>query len=106
MPSEGHFVRHELRTDEQSCSCGPSMHGTGVDDISSNVLEPSGMLAGALTLVGAERCRPGRTIDCVTLLGINEPSVAWMRRCGGGKEPRSGVVTRVMDALEVSSGCF
>ena len=42
--------------------------------------------------------------DCVLLRGDNEAAVQWVRRCRGGKEPRSGALMRLLGVLEVSSG--
>ena len=47
--------------------------------------------------------RPSATGDCVLLRGDNEAAVAWVRRCRWGKEPRSGALTRLLGALELSS---
>ena len=100
----GHFFRHELSAEEKSRFCGSSKHFTGYNDNSINVLELLGMLVGAWMLVVTERRRPVTAGDCVLLRGDNKPSVAWIRRCRGGKELRSGALMRMLGALEVSSG--
>lgn len=42
--------------------------------------------------------------DCVRLRGDNEAATAWIERCRGGIEPRSGALVRLLGALEVASG--
>ena len=39
----------------------------------------------------------------VLLRGDNEEAVQWVRRCRGGKEPRSGALMRFLGVLEMSS---
>ena len=36
--------------------------------------------------------------------GDNEAAVDWVRRCHGGREPRSGALMRLLGVLEMSSG--
>ena len=43
------------------------------------------------------------TDDCVLMRGDSEAAVAWVRRCRGGKVPRSGVLMRLLGALKLSS---
>ena len=43
--------------------------------------------------------------DCVLLRGDNEVAAQWVRRCRGSKEPRPGVLIRLMGAIELASGC-
>ena len=38
------------------------------------------------------------------LQGDNETAVDWVRRCRGGKEPRSGALMRLMGAIELAGG--
>jgi len=51
------------------------------------------MAVGAWMVVVTERGRPVTAGDCVLLRGDNEPSVACIRRCRGGKEARSGALS-------------
>lgn len=103
----GHVFRYDLSDAEQSRFIGSSKHVKGVNDISINVLELLGMFMGAWLLAGQQRDVPRVEHGCVLLRGDNEASVAWIQRCRGGKEPRSGALMRMLGALEVSSGwCF
>ena len=43
--------------------------------------------------------RPAATGDCVLLRGDNEVAVHWVRRCRGGREPRSGALMRLLGVL-------
>lgn len=90
--------------EERSRFCGSSASVVGVNDISINVLELLGMLVGAWLLVVEQHHRPAAAGDCVLLRGDNEASVAWIQRCRGGREPRSGALIRLLGVLEVSSG--
>ena len=47
---------------------------------------------------------PTQAGDCVLLRGDNEAAVKWVRRCRGGKEPRSGAVMRCCGVFEMSGG--
>ena len=100
----GIYWRYELDTAEQSRFCGSSTVVTGENDISINALELLGMVVSAWVLVSPCAERPSATGDCVLLRGDNEAAVAWVRRCRGGKEPRSGALMRLLGALELSSG--
>jgi len=75
-----------------------------VNDISINVLELLGMVVGALVLITQQQYVPQALGDCVQLRRDNEASVAWIQRCRGGKEPRSGAIMRMLEVVEVSSG--
>ena len=44
------------------------------------------------------------TIDQTLLRGTNETAVEWVQRCRWGKEPRSGVLMRLLVAFEESWG--
>ena len=93
----GHFFRHELLAEEKSRFWGSNKHVTGFNDIRINVLELLDMLVGAWMLVVAERRRSVTAGDSVLLRGDNEPNVAWIWRCRGGKEPRFGALMRMLE---------
>ena len=69
-----------------------------------NVLELLGMDVSARVLVSPCAERPAVLGDCVLLRGDNKAAVEWVRRCRGGKEPRSGALMRLLGVLELSSG--
>jgi len=100
----GVYWRYELDVQERSRFCGASASVAGEDDISINVLELLGMVVSAWVLVSSCAERPSAMGDCVLLRGDNEAAVQWVRRCRGGKEPRSGALMRLLGVLEVSSG--
>ena len=101
------MFRYELSDDEKSQFIGSSKHVKGVNDLSINVLELLGMFLGAWLLAAHRQDVPCVEHGCVLLRGDNEASVAWIQRCRGGKEPRSGALMRMLGAVEVSSGwCF
>ena len=75
-----------------------------MDCISIKVLELLGTVESAWVLVSSCAERPSATGDCVLLRGDNEAAVQWVRRCRGGKEPRSGALMRFLGVLELSSG--
>lgn len=102
----GQYFRYDLSAEEQSRFVGSSTLVVGVNDISINVLELLGMFVGAWLLVVQQQRAPVAASDCVLLRGDNEASVAWIQRCRGGNEPRSGALMRMLGALEVSSGWF
>ena len=62
------------------------------------------MVDSAWVLVSAGDECPLAMGDCVLLRGDNEAAVEWVRRCQGGKEPRSGALMRLLGMLESSSG--
>ena len=62
------------------------------------------MVVSAWVLVSPCAERPAGLGDCVLLRGDNEAAVEWVRRCRGGKEPRSGALMRLLGVLELSSG--
>ena len=100
----GQYWRYDLSAEERSRFCGSSASVVGVNDDSINALELLGMLVGAWVFVVGQRRRPASAGYCVLLRGDNESSVAWIQRCRGGKEPRSGALMRLLGVLEVSSG--
>ena len=100
----GQHWRYDLSAEERSRFCGSSASVVGVNDVSINALELLGMLVGAWVFVVRQRRRPASAGDCVFLRGDNKPSVAWIQRCRGGKEPRSGALMRLLSVLQVSSG--
>ena len=83
---------------------GSSKMVSGIHDVSINVLELLGMVVGAQVLITQQQLAPQEMGDCIQLRGDNEPSVAWIQRCRGGKEPRSGAIMRMLGVIEVSSG--
>ena len=84
--------------------CDSSKAVAGENDISINVLELLGIVVSAWVLVSPCAERPSATGDCVLLRGDNEAVSAWVRRCRGGNEPRSGGLMRLLGALELFSG--
>ena len=100
----GVYWRYDLTVQEQSRFCGSSKSVDSVDDLSINVLELLGMVVSAFVLVYLCAERPSATGDCVLLRGDNEAAVHWVRRCRGGREPRSGALMRLLGVLELSSG--
>ena len=72
--------------------------------ISINVLDLLGMVNSAWAPVSSCAERPSPTGDCVLLRADNEAAVQWVRRCRGGKEPRSGALMPLIGVLELSSG--
>ena len=62
------------------------------------------MVVSAWVLVSPCTERPAASGDCVLWRGDNEAAVEWVRRCRGGKEPRSGALMRLLGVLEMSSG--
>ena len=95
----GVYWRYDLDTAEQSRFCGSSKAVAGENDIPINVLELLGMVVSAWALVSPYAERPSATGDYVLLRGDNEAAAAWVRRCRGGKEPRSGALMRRPGAL-------
>ena len=100
----GVYWRYDLTKDEQARFCGSSQAVKGMNDISINVLELLGMVISAWVLVVLCEDLPAQAGDCVLLRGDNEAAVQWVRRCRGGKEPRSGALMRFLGVLEMSSG--
>ena len=100
----GVYWRYELDDGERSRFCGSSKSVADENDISINVLELLGMVVSAWVLVSACAERPSVMGDCVLLRGDNEAAIQWVRRCRGGKEPRSGTLMRLLGVLELSSG--
>ena len=100
----GVYWRYDLDAGERSRFCGSSKSVAGENDISINVLELLGMVVSAWVLVSLCAERPAALGDCVLLRGDNEAAVEWVRRCRGGKEPRSGALMRLLGVLELSSG--
>ena len=99
----GVYWRYGLDAGEQSRFCGSSKSVAGENDTSINVLELLGMVVSAWVLVSPCAERPAALGDCVLLRGDNEAAVEWVRRCRGGKEPRSGALMRLLGVLELSS---
>ena len=99
----GVYWRHELDPVEQPCFFASSKA------VAARTMFPSTSLncwewwcrRGSLCLC---RKRPSATGDCVLLRRDNEAAVDWVRRCRGGREPRSGELMRLLGALELSSG--
>lgn len=100
----GRYFRYDLSPEERSRFVGSSKSVVGINDMSINVLELPGMLLGAWLLIIPKQRRPALLGDCVSLRGDNEASVAWIQRCRGGLEPRSGALMRLLGVLEVASG--
>ena len=104
----GHLRRRKLSAQEKYRFRGSSKYVSGFDDISVSILELLGtqLVVGAWMLVVAEHHRPITEGDCILLRGDNELSVLWIRRCRGGKEPRSGALMRLLGALVSSEWYF
>ena len=100
----GVYWRYDLDAGERSRFCGSSKSVAGENDISINVLELLGMVVDAWVLVYLCAERPAALGGCVLLRGDDEAAVEWVRRCRGGKEPRSGALMRLLGVLELSSG--
>lgn len=100
----GCYFRRDLTCDERSRFVGASKSVSECADVSINVLELLGMVAAAWVLIVQQRHVPVSAGDCIQLRGDNEASVAWIERCRGGREPRSGALMRMLGAIEVSSG--
>ena len=100
----GVYWRYDLSVEEQSRFCGSSRSVAGMDCSSVNVLELLRMVVSARVLVFPCAERPSTTGDCVLLRGDNEATVQWVRRCRGGKEPRSGALMRLLGVIKLSSG--
>ena len=62
------------------------------------------MVMSAYVLVVMCGERPMGDRDCVLLRGDNEAAVHWVRRCRGGKEPRSRAFMRLIGAIELAGG--
>lgn len=73
------------------------------DDLSINVLELLGMVVGAWMFLIQAQTRPTYARDSIRLRGDNSSAVAWVNKCRGGKEPRSGALMRVLSYLEMGS---
>jgi len=91
-----------LLPSEPSRFVGSSKMVSGVNDVSINVLELLGMVVGAEILITQQQFVPQEMGDCIQLGGDNESSVAWIQRCRGGKEPRSGDIFGPV----LSCGCW
>ena len=102
----GQYWRYNLSEEELARFCGLSKHIQAQDTISINALELLGMVMSAYMLVVVCGERPVGNKDCVLLRGDNEATVHWVRRCRGGKEPRSGALMRLMGAIEVAGGWY
>ena len=102
-PEGGQYFRYDLSEEEQSRFVGSSKYVVGENDISINVLELLGMVVGAWLLIVKQQRAPAGASDRVLLRGDNEASVAWIKRCRGAKEPRSGALMRLLGVIEVSS---
>ena len=88
------------------CTGATSEAVAGEKDISINVIELLGMVVSAWVLVSPCVEHPSATGDWVLLRRDNEAAVEWVRRCRGGKEPRSGALMRLLEALELSSSWY
>lgn len=102
----GWYWRYTLSEEEQSRFCGSSKDLLSQDSISINALELLGMVISAYMLVVVCGERPAGDNDCVLLRGDNEAAIQWVRRCRGGKEPRSGALMRLMGATELVGGWY
>ena len=102
----GLYFCRELTVAEESRFVGSTSSKIifGVNDISSNVLELLDMVVGAQALITQQQCVPQEMGNCIQLRGDYEPSVAWIQRCRGGREPRFGALMRMLELVEVSSG--
>ena len=79
---------------------GSSKMVSGIHDVSINVLELLGMVVGAQVLITQQQFAPQEMGDCIQMRGDNKPSVAWIQRWRGGKEPRSGAIMRMLGVIE------
>ena len=100
----GVYWRYDIDAGERSRFCGSSKSVAGENDISINVLELLGMVVSAWVLVSPCAERPAASGVCVLWRSDNEAAAGWVRRCRGGKEPRSGALMRLLGVLDLSSG--
>ena len=65
------------------------------------------MVVTAWIFVSESGIMPSYARDPVLMRGDNTPTVHWVFKCRGGREPRSGALMRLLGCLEVGSGwCF
>ena len=77
------------------------------DDLSINALELLGMVVTAwgFIVLGANTLQHPR--EPIFMHRDNLSAVHWDNHCGGGNEPRSGTLMRILGCLETGSGwCF
>ena len=97
----GQYRRDDLSEEELARFCGSNKHLQSQDMVCSELLD---MVMPAYMLVMMCGERPVGNRNCVLLRGDNEAVVYWVRRCRGGKEPRSGTLMRLMGAIELAGG--
>ena len=97
----GFWWRYTFDENERARFCGYSTMVTGENDISINIAELLGMVMSAWMLVILCGERPDNTCNSALLRGDNESAVQWVKRCRGGREPRSGALMRLLGALEL-----
>ena len=73
------------------------------NDLSINVLELLGMVIGAWVFLVQANTKPSYVRDSIRMRGDNSSAVAWVNKCRGGKEPRSGALIRILGCLEIGS---
>ena len=79
----------------------------GRDDLSINMLELLAMVVGAWVFIVQSEMRLEYARNSIRMMGDNSSSVAWVNKCRGGSEPRSGAIMRMLGCLEMGSGwCF
>lgn len=86
----GSYVRYDLLADEQSRFCGASKYVRGVNDISINVLELLGMVAGAWVLIVASST--GRSLRAIVLCCQETMRPVWHGFSGMGVVKNLGLV--------------
>lgn len=64
------------------------------------------MVVGAWVFIVQSGMRPENARDGVRMMGDNSSSVVWVNKCRGKREPRSGVLMRMLGCLEVGSGSW
>ena len=100
----GVYWRYDIDAAERSRFCGSSKSVAGETDITIDVLELLGMVVSPWVVVSPCAERPAALGDCVLWRGDKEADVEWVRRCRGGKEPRSGALMRLLGVLKLSAG--
>ena len=92
----GQYWWYGLSKEELARFCGSSKHLWCQGTIFINALELLDMMMSAYMLVVVGDKRPVGDRGCALLRGGNEAAVNWVRRCRGGKEPRSRTLMRLM----------
>ena len=83
------------------------VHVQGRHDVSINVLKLLAMIVTAWVFTVPAKIEPQYVGESILMRGDNMSAVHWVNGCRGGREPRAGILMRLLGYLEMHSGwCF